>query len=138
LDLVRAITQAGLPCQVLVAPVLPMITDSDADLDRLLGRVAEAGARSATVMALHLRTGAREWFLRYLSREYPHLVGPYAELYRGSAYVVRSYAQDLARRVRPLLTKHGLDRPTSWRIPRPEAAAKTGPPIEGPVAPALF
>jgi DNA repair photolyase len=138
LDLVRAITAAGLPCQVLVAPVLPMITDSDDDLDRLLGRVAEAGARSATVIALHLRTGAREWFLRYLSREYPQLVAPYAELYRGSAYVVRSYAQDLARRVRPLLSKHGLDRPTSWRIPRPGATAATASPVEDPAAPALF
>ena len=75
LDLVRAITDAGLPCQVLVAPVLPMITDSDEDLDRLLGQVAAAGATSATVLALHLRPGAREWFLRYLGRAAPDLVG---------------------------------------------------------------
>ena len=92
LDLVRAISDAGLPCQVLVAPVLPMITDSDEDLDHLLGQVAAAGASGATVFALHLRPGAREWFLRYLGEQHPHLVGPYAELYRGGAYVSRSYA----------------------------------------------
>ena len=33
LELVRAIVQAGLPCQVLVAPILPMITDSDEQID---------------------------------------------------------------------------------------------------------
>ena len=66
LDLVRAIVQAGLPCQVLVAPILPMITDSDEQLDALLGQITAAGATGATVFALHLRPGAREWFMRYL------------------------------------------------------------------------
>jgi DNA repair photolyase len=109
LDLVRAISQAGLPCQVLVAPVLPMITDSDQDLDQLLGQIAAAGASGATVFALHLRPGAREWFMRYLDEQHTDLVGPYAELYRGGAYVARSYAADLARRARMLLRRHGLD-----------------------------
>ena len=109
LDLVRAISEAGLPCQVLVAPVLPMITDSDQDLDHLLGQVAATGASGATVFALHLRPGAREWFLRYLGEQHPDLVGPYAQLYRGGAYVARSYAADLARRARVLLRRHGLD-----------------------------
>lgn len=109
LDLVRAITDAGLPCQVLVAPILPMITDSDEQLDRLLGKVAAAGASSATVFALHLRPGAREWFWRYLRAHRSDLLPAYDELYRGSAYVLRSYADDLTRRVRPLLRRHGLD-----------------------------
>ncbi len=136
LDLVRAITDAGLPCQVLVAPVLPMITDSDEDLDRLLGQVAAAGATSATVMALHLRPGAREWFLRYLAAEYPELVDPYAELYRGSAYVIRSYAADLARRATPLVRRHGLDRSAPWRRPDRDPLP-TVLPAEDP-SPALF
>ena len=117
LHLVRAITDAGLPCQVLVAPVLPMITDGDEQLDRLLGKIAAAGADSATVFALHLRPGAREWFWRYLETHQPELLGTYAELYRGSAYVLRSYAEDLARRVRPLLRRHRLDGSAVLRVP---------------------
>ncbi len=109
LDLVRAISDAGLPCQVLVAPVLPMITDSDQDLDHLLEQVAATGATGATVFALHLRPGAREWFLRYLADHHPHLVGPYAELYHGGAYVSRSYATDLARRAQVILHRYGLE-----------------------------
>jgi DNA repair photolyase len=62
LDLVRRITDAGLPCGVVVAPVLPLLTDSAAALDELLARIAAAGASGATVMALHLRRGTREWF----------------------------------------------------------------------------
>ena len=109
LALVRAITDAGLPCSVLVAPVLPLITDGDDDLDRILALVAAAGATRATVFALHLRPGAREWFFRYLAAHHPHLVDAYTALYRGSAYVPRAYASDLARRAAVLLRRHGLD-----------------------------
>ena len=117
LELVRAIRDAGLPCQVLIAPVLPHLTDSDEDLRREVDAVAEAGATSASVMALHLRPGAREWFLRWLGEHHPGLVDAYAELYRGGSYVLRSYTSDLTERTRPLLRRHGLDRPTSWRPP---------------------
>ena len=117
LELVRSIRAAGLPCQVLIAPVLPMLTDGDEDLERVITAVAEAGATSASVMALHLRPGAREWFLRWLGEQHPELVEPYTELYRGGSYVLRSYASDLAERVRPLLRRFALDRPSAWRQP---------------------
>ena len=117
LELVRAIRAAGLSCQVLVAPVLPMLTDSDDDLERVVAAVAEAGATSASVMALHLRPGAREWFLRWLGEQHPGLVDTYAELYRGGSYVLRSYASDLHERAVPVLRRHGLLQPSAWRRP---------------------
>jgi DNA repair photolyase len=136
LDLVRSIADAGLPCQVLVAPVLPMITDTDEHLDAILAQVAEAGATSATVLALHLRPGAREWFLRWLGEQRPDLVQPYAELYRGGSYVLRSYAGDLQRRAARLLRRHGLDRPPWLRaLPAPDAVAAQ-PAVDEP--PTLF
>lgn len=124
LGLVRAITDAGLPCQVLVAPVLPMITDSDSDLDRILGEIAAAGASGATVFALHLRPGAREWFLRWLSINRPDLIRPYAELYRGGSYVLRSYAADLAHRADVLLRRHRLKGGQRLRVPDPVARTR--------------
>jgi DNA repair photolyase len=124
LELVRAIVQAGLPCQVLVAPILPMITDSDEQIDALLAQIAAAGATSATVFALHLRPGAREWFLHYLGTHHPRLIGTYRQLYRKGSYVTRSYAADLARRSSALLRKRGLDRRDNMlRIPDTRTAA---------------
>ena len=108
LDLVRRITDAGLPCEVLVAPVPPLLTDSADALDALLGRIAAAGASGASVLALHLRPGTREWFLAWLAREYPRLVEPYARLYRRGAYVDPEYRRALGERVGPLLRRHGL------------------------------
>jgi DNA repair photolyase len=108
LDLVRRIADAGLPCGVMVAPVLPLLTDSAEALDALLARIAAAGASGATVLALHLRTGAREWFLAWLERERPDLVAAYGRLYRRGAYVDPAYRRALAERVGPLLRRHGL------------------------------
>jgi DNA repair photolyase len=108
LELVRRITDAGLPCGVMVAPVLPLLTDSAEALDALLSRIAAAGATSATVLALHLRPGTREWFLAWLEREHPDLVAPYARLYRRGAYVDPEYRRALAARAAPLVRRHGL------------------------------
>ncbi|HWM56697.1 MAG TPA: intein-containing Rv2578c family radical SAM protein [Pseudonocardia sp.] len=108
LELVRRIRGAGLRCGVMVAPVLPLLTDSTEQLDALLGRIAAAGADGATVLALHLRPGTREWFLGWLTREHPDLIEPYAGLYRRGAYVVPEYRHALAERIAPLLRRHGL------------------------------
>ncbi len=108
LEMVRRIRETGLPCGVMVAPVLPLLTDSEEALDDLLGKIAATGATGATVLALHLRKGTREWFLQWLARELPELVEPYRALYRRGAYVDPEYRRALAERTRPLLRRHGL------------------------------
>ncbi len=110
LDLVRAITDAGLPCGVFLAPVLPGLTDGRNHLAAAIGAIAEAGATGVTVLPLHLRPGAREWFTSWLAREHPGLVGRYRQLYGRGAYVPAEYRSWLAGRVAPLLAEHGLDR----------------------------
>ncbi|EME59796.1 radical SAM domain-containing protein [Amycolatopsis decaplanina DSM 44594] len=108
LDLIRKARDAGLPCSVLVAPVLPYLTDSAAALDALFSRLAEAGATRVTVLPLHLRPGAREWFARWLGREHPELVPKYRELYSRGAYLPKSYRERLGARVGPLSRRHGF------------------------------
>ncbi len=110
LELVRAITDAGLSCGVFLAPVLPGLTDRLADLDATLRAIAEAGATGVTVVPLHLRPGAREWFSAWLAREHPQLVPRYRQLYRRGAVVAPEYRSWLAQRVAPLLIRYGLDR----------------------------
>ncbi|WP_409329932.1 intein-containing Rv2578c family radical SAM protein [Trujillonella humicola] len=125
LDLVRAVTDAGLPCGVFLAPVLPGLTDRRTDLDAAIGAIAAAGATGVTVVPLHVRPGAREWFTAWLAREHPHLVSRYRQLYGRGAYVPAEYRRWLAGQVAPLLAAHGLDRQAGG------AARGTGVPGDG-------
>ncbi len=110
LDLVRAVTDAGLPCGVFLAPVLPGLTDRIDHLEAAVRAIAEAGATGVTVLPLHLRPGAREWFTAWLAREHPALVTRYRALYGRGAYVPAEYRSWLAGRVAPILARNGLDR----------------------------
>ncbi|MBO0676597.1 Rv2578c family radical SAM protein [Mycolicibacterium sp. S2-37] len=134
LALITAIREAGLDCHVMVAPVLPRLTDSAEHLDDLLGRIAAAGAGSATVFGLHLRGATRGWFMSWLSRARPDLVGDYQALYRRGAYLPADYREMLARRAAPLLAKHGLVRDRRTATPRAAPAVA----VAGPVQPTLF
>ena len=108
LGLIAAIRDAGLPCHVMVAPVLPRLTDSVEHLDGLLGQIAAAGATSVTVFGLHLRGSTRGWFMSWLARSHPELVADYGQLYRRSAYLPADYRAMLHDRVAPLVAKHRL------------------------------
>jgi DNA repair photolyase len=137
LDLVRAVTDAGLPCHVMVAPVIPHLSDDDDSVDGLLARVAAAGATSATVMALHLRPGTREWWFSWLEREHPELLQAYRRLYARGAFATPDYRDALARRVQPMLERHGLARRAAGGHRHVGAATATS--SDAPVtAPTLF
>jgi DNA repair photolyase len=128
LELIRAVREAGLDCHVMVAPVLPALTDSVEHLDGLLGQIAAAGASSVTVFGLHLRGSTRGWFMAWLARSHPELVATYRELYSRGAYLPASYRDLLRERVAPLIARHGLNRdqrsfrpaPAPPAVPEPE------------------
>ncbi|WP_402371721.1 Rv2578c family radical SAM protein [Isoptericola rhizosphaerae] len=110
LDLVRAVRDAGLPCGVMVAPVLPWLTDSTDHLRRLLDAVADAGATGVTVVPLHLKPGTREWYLEWLAQDHPHLVAGYERVFTRGTYALKGYREWLWDRVRPLLDERGFGR----------------------------
>jgi DNA repair photolyase len=134
LALISAIRDAGLDCHVMVAPVLPYLTDSVAHLDALLGQIAAAGGTGVTVFGLHLRGSTRGWFMAWLARSHPELVATYRDLYRRGAYLPQDYRKMLHDRAAPLVAKHGLapDR-RSFR-----SAATAAPPPARDLQPTLF
>ncbi len=110
LETVRAATEAGFDVTVFLMPILPHLTDSIAGIDDALSRIKVAGASRVVFGALHLRPGAKQWFMQWLGREHPELVSSYLGLYPGvSANAPKAYRSWLAKRVRPLLRVHGLD-----------------------------
>lgn len=127
LALIAAIRDAGLGCHVMVAPVLPHLTDSAEHLDELLGQIAAAGATSVTVFGLHLRGATRGWFMAWLARAHPELTGRYRDLYRRGAYLPQSYRDMLRERARPLIAKYRLGSDPRPSAPPAEVAANPEP-----------
>lgn len=102
------LNRAGIGCGVMMAPILPYLTDSDERLEETVAAAAEAGAQHVTPIVLHLRPGAREWFLRGLRESHPELVPYYERLYRRGAYAPKQYRDRIAERVRTLVREHGI------------------------------
>ncbi|MFD6198023.1 Rv2578c family radical SAM protein [Mycobacteriaceae bacterium NPDC060252] len=125
LSLITTAREAGFEPQVMVAPVLPFLTDTVEHLDDLLGRIAEAGAAGVTVFPLHLRGTTRGWFMSWVSQSHPELVGRYRELYRKGAYVPAEYRAWLRERVGPLVSKYGLASRREETPSRPTKLART-------------
>jgi len=120
IEVLRRLVDAGLEACLGLAPVLPGLTDDEASLDLLLGRVAAAGVRRMFSNVLFLRSPTKEKFLRWLAAEFPAYTEAYSDAYSERVYLRGRYRDTIDARVRALRTKHGfLDRDDDDR-PDPE------------------
>ncbi len=104
-DAVARLNEAGVPCGVLVAPVLPGLSDDEEHLDAVVRACAEAGAVSISPLLLHLRPGVREHYLGWLARARPDLVAEHERLYR-TAYGRPEDRRALSATVSRLVARH--------------------------------
>jgi DNA repair photolyase len=107
---VRAVEQlnaAGVPTGVLVAPVLPDLSDGPEQVEAVVRACVDAGARSISSVLLHLRPGVKEVFLGRLAESHPHLLASYRRRYRDRAYAPKAEQQALETRVRELVRRCG-------------------------------
>jgi DNA repair photolyase len=117
LDVVRTLAEHGIGCGVLMAPVIPFLSDEPTQLRATVRAIAAAGTTSVTPLVLHLRPGAREWFMAWLSRHHPHLVRRYERLYADGSYAPKWYQRRITRQVHELAQEYGIG-PTRAGMPR--------------------
>jgi DNA repair photolyase len=110
LEVCRTMNEAGIPCGVLMAPIIPFLTDSPQHLAATVQQIADTGAAHVTPIVLHLRTGAREWYIKWLSENHPDLVPRYERLYARGAYAPKAYQEDVTGRVQELAERYGIGR----------------------------
>jgi len=103
------VTAAGIRAGVLIAPIIPGITDDVAGLSTLLASARAMGAQYAVGSPLRLGPAARRRFLPWLEREFPALAGRYRRHYAGADHVTPAYQRALSSRLDRLERLHGFD-----------------------------
>ena len=136
---IRTLSEAGIPVTVLVAPIIPVI--NDAEIERIVETVAEAGARGAGYVLLRLPLEINRLFQDWLQTHYPlkagHVMARVRDMRGGREYEsgfgtrMRGrglFADLIATRFAGALRRAGLDgeRPvldtSQFRPPSPRAA----------------
>jgi DNA repair photolyase len=124
LEAVRKLNEAGVPCGVLMAPILPFLSDGDDALSQTVRALADAKATHVTPIVLHLRKGgSREWYMRWLRERHPELLPKYRDLYGDGAYAPKAYQQEIGEKVRNLARRFGVGGASARqarRVPEPQ------------------
>lgn len=108
LNAIKLLNEAGIPCGVSCAPVLPGITDRPRDLDMLVQAAREHGARSIFANPLFLKPCSASVFMPFLEKEFPHLVENYRKRYGKDAFVPDAYRKRIHDLMSSLKRKHGF------------------------------
>ncbi|MFD0446984.1 Rv2578c family radical SAM protein [Streptomyces indonesiensis] len=139
LDAIRTLSSHGIPCGVLMAPVIPFLSDSPEQLRATVRAIAEASASSVTPLVLHLRPGAREWFTAWLTHHHPRLLRRYDALYEGGSYAPKWYQRRITGMVHDFAAEYGIgpyasgthrnvsERPDARTEEQPDAPADSPP-----------
>ena len=72
LEALRQLARAGVPVSVMVAPIIPAVTDSE--IERILDAAAAAGVKEAGFVMLRLPLEVRDLFREWLAANYPDRV----------------------------------------------------------------
>jgi DNA repair photolyase len=122
LDAIRQLSAAGLPVGVMIAPIIPGLTDHE--IPRILAAAAETGARSATMIVLRLPHAVKDLFADWLDTHAPskkdRVLSRVRDLRRGKLNVAQWHTRmrgegPHAENIRTLFTtarrRAGLDTP---------------------------
>ncbi|HEV2060993.1 MAG TPA: intein-containing Rv2578c family radical SAM protein [Solirubrobacteraceae bacterium] len=139
LEAVAELNRVGIPCGVLIAPLMPGINDAPEQVEPLLEAAAAAGATGIGGIALHLRGDVKALFFDWLRSYRPDLVELYQELYAGGAYAPLRERRRLAELVRrePEQTWPSRFREAA-KQPRPQPQPDTAPPARAAQQESLF
>lgn len=117
---VRRLSAAGIRTGVLLAPILPGLTDDPAALEAVVLAARDHGAHFVGHTVLHLGDVTRDAFFRYLGGAHPGLVPRYRGMYRGK-YAPGGYRAEITRLVEAFKTQHRI-REARYLAPAPEPA----------------
>lgn len=121
LEAIQGLSQAGIPTSVMIAPVIPALTDSE--MERILDAACENGATGAGYILLRLPIEVsplfRDWLLRHRPDSFRHVMNLIRSMRGGKDYDAQwgkrmrgdgPYAKQLANRFALACKRLGLNR----------------------------
>ncbi len=125
LKVLRALVDAGIEAGVGMAPVLPGLSDSPAQLQATVAAAADAGACFVWANVVYLKPGTKEHFMEFLARDYPHLLARYRDLFPG-AYAPSAVKAPVIGAVSALKRRYGVGDRRAWRAEPPPDPVQLG------------
>ena len=103
IEAVARLNEAGIPSGVLMAPVLPGMSDRRDQLAAVVAAAVDAGARFIAPMYLHLKPGVKEHVMDWVESEHPDLADDYGRRYAQRVRAPRSAEARLGSTVAELV-----------------------------------
>jgi DNA repair photolyase len=129
----RTLREAGVPAGVLMAPVLPGLTDSAASIEAVAAAAREHSAAYFSANALRLAPNVKEFYLGFIGDEYPDLLARYERAYPGT-HAPPEYRDKLAERVERIRAQYGFSGHVERRgAPEPPAPPRRGQQLALPI-----
>ena len=123
LGALRTLRQAGVPAGVLMAPVLPGLTDSVASIEAVAAAAREYGATSFAAIPLRLAPHVKEFYFSFIADEHPDLLERYARAYPGAA-APPAYLAKLGERIQRIRDRYGFANGPTRRAATPSRASR--------------
>ena len=125
MEAMQYLVDNGVQAGVMMAPLLPGISDSAESIDRVVQVAAEHGAQFVSANVLFLKPGSKEWFMPLIREAYPYLSPGYEKLYRHT-YAPAEYTKAVLNLVDDSRHKWGLPAKTAAPAPAKEMPGAQG------------
>ena len=89
LEAVAELNRAGIPCGILIAPLMPGVNDAPEQVEKIIELATEAGATNIGGICLHLRGEVKAIWWEWLRSYRPDLIPRYERLYGRRAYATK-------------------------------------------------
>jgi len=112
LQLVQQLKREGFLVGINAIPILPFISDTDEELEKIISEAKDHHADYILVGGLTLfgneKADSKILYYKFLNRHHPELVKKYDELYNGNFYAPYQYHDDLKKRADQLCRKYNI------------------------------
>jgi DNA repair photolyase len=118
LDAVRQLREAGINVGVNAIPILPGLSDREADLDALVRAVRDSGAQWIAAGVVFLMPASWKSLMTFLDEKFPKLSRQYRDWFKGYGYAPEAYRKEISERFENLRRKYNLGPRPEWRQPQ--------------------